>query len=206
MGATLGAKDNSPGFFTALKKLSKQQVYVGIPESSAADRARKLRDIAETITGKGRKAQRKRNRILAMAKAEDVTNAGLLFIHTKGSELKNIPARPVLEPAIEAEDNKDAISAELEGAAQDVLDFKDPTTHLKRAGIAGQRAAQKWFTDPRNGWPQNAPSTLRRKQGLTVNGPTPLYGMSAGLDSKNTPLIDTGAMRAAITYVVKSED
>lgn len=180
----LTTEDHTGALFAALKKLPKQQVFVGIPESSAADRTRKLEQLADGVIGNSKKAKRKKNRYKALI--SQVTNAGLLFIHTKGSELKHIPARPVLEPAIAASGNKENIAAELTGAAEDVLEGKDPTTNLRRAGIAAQNAARKWFTDPRNNWAPNSPDTIKRK-------------------GSDRPLIDTGAMRAAITYIVKSE-
>ena len=47
-------------------------------------------------------------------KGEPVTNAELMFIHTNGSPINNIPARPVIEPAIE--DDKDRLASMMEGA------------------------------------------------------------------------------------------
>jgi hypothetical protein len=198
---TVARKNNSQRVMTAVAQIAKKQVYVGIPASDSGSRKASLLQLAGETPGIVAKAD-----LMRAAKATP-TNAELMFIHSKGSPLKGIPARPVIEPAIVADGNKQAITAELGQAAKAVLDY-DPsaaTNHLKRAGMAGQRASQKWFTDPRNGWPQNAPSTIRRKSGLKVMGPTPLAGMSASLDAENTPLIDTGALRAAITYVVKEE-
>ena len=175
---TLSTSDSSPALFDSLKKLQKRQVYVGIPEANSTDRE-------ATLLGMAGKSKGKKARRLAVAASQDVTNAGLLFIHTNGSPLKHIPARPVLEPAIEA--NKDSITFELGKAAKDVLEDRDPTANLQRAGLQGQNAARKWFTDPRNAWAPNAPSTIRRK-------------------GSDRPLISTGAMRAAITSVVGTED
>lgn len=182
---TLGTKDNSKEFFDFVSKIQPMQVYVGIPEATSTNREQKLLELAGKVRGKSVKARRARRRLAKLAE-EKVTNAGLLFIHTKGSQLRNIPARPVLEPAIEEEDNKDAIAAELEKAALMVMDGKDPGMYLHRAGLRAQRAAQKWFTDPRNGWAPNTAATIRRK-------------------GSDRPLIDTGAMRQAITYVVKGD-
>lgn len=47
-----------------------------------------------------------------------INNASLLFIHTHGSPIRGIPARPVIEPAIAASGNKEAISTELAAAAK----------------------------------------------------------------------------------------
>ena len=69
-----------------LERLSKSDVLVGIPASAAA------------------------------RKKGPINNASLLFIHSKGSPLKHIPARPVLEPAIQA--NRALITPQLAMAAR----------------------------------------------------------------------------------------
>ena len=67
-------------------------------------------------------------------------------------------------------------------------DLKGDEKAMKRAmdvcGIAAQNYCRDWFTDPRNGWPPNSPITIARKKSAR-------------------PMIDTGTMRKAITYVVR---
>jgi hypothetical protein len=117
---------------------------------------------------------------------EPIGNAALLYIHTHGSPLRNLPARPVIEPAIAAQGNKQAISSELKEAARAHLagDVSKAQTYLKRAGTAGSNASKAWFTDARNNWAPNSPETIRRK-------------------GSNRPLIDTGALRRAIVSVIR---
>jgi hypothetical protein len=186
---------------SAVADLKDAVVFVGIPEAG---------------TG------RKRASIGPQPKGY-VTNAGLLYIHTNGSQLKKIPARPVIEPAIEDSRNKLRIESLLFNAAQARLDGKkaEMNRYIKMTGQFASNAAKLWFTDPRNGWPQNSPDTIRRKLGNKprsrpakrkwLNARTivnlvpqymPIYGTTA-LDSINTPLIDTAQLRRAITYVVK---
>src|SRR5579884_1121761 len=65
---------------------------------------------------------------------KEMNNATLAAIHTYGSPLRNIPPRPFLEPAIEA--NSDLISPELGEAAKAVF-AKQPDRallYLKRSG------------------------------------------------------------------------
>lgn len=116
----------------------------------------------------------------------EINNAELLYLHTHGSQLQHIPPRPVIEPAIQAPDNKANITAELKQAAQGVLEGRpqDASQHLEMAGQVGSNAAVRWFTDPRNGWAPNAPRTIKEK-------------------GSDRPLIDTGELRRAITYVVE---
>lgn len=117
--------------------------------------------------------------------AADINNAELLYIHTNGSPLRNIPARPVIEPALKA--NKEKIMAEYSKAVSAAAEGSDSklVTALTRTGLAGENAARDWFTDPRNEWAPNTPKTIARK-------------------GSSRPLIDTSAMRKAITHVVRN--
>jgi hypothetical protein len=139
-----------------LEKLKNAAVYVGIPQD------KNLRTVGE------------------------ITNAQLLYIHTHGSALRNIPARPVIEPAIAKPENKVRITSELKQAAQSALEGDDQAVHehLSKAGALGANAAKRQFTDPANGWAPNAPSTIAQK-------------------GSDKPLIDTGELRRDITYFVK---
>jgi hypothetical protein len=49
--------------------------------------------------------------------------------------------------------------------------------------MLGQNIVRAWFVDPKNGWPENSPITIAAK-------------------GSDKPLIDTGELRKAITYVV----
>jgi hypothetical protein len=141
-----------------LQRLTRKDVLVGIPQANSSRKDGKI------------------------------NNAELLYILSRGSVLQKIPARPVLEPAIQAPDNKRNVSAELKLAAQGVLEGRpeDASLHLDLAGQVGENAAKRWFTDPRNAWQGNAPSTIKQK-------------------GSDRPLIDTGEMRRAITHVVEEK-
>ena len=119
---------------------------------------------------------------------EPVTNPELAYIHTYGSPARNIPARPILEPAIKAPGNKAPILEELEAGAKAVLDgnLRNGLLHLNRAGQLAADAARLWFVDARNGWAPNAPATIAAK-------------------GSDRPLIDTGELRKALTYVVRGK-
>jgi hypothetical protein len=151
---------SSGGGFDALKaklaQIAKSEVYVGVPEDET---------------------ERK--------KTTEVTNAGLLYIHTHGSPLQGIPARPVIEPALEADDNKALITKKLGETARAVLASKpsEAKTLLKQAGMEGSNAAKRWFTDSRNAWAADSAETIERK-------------------GSDRPLIDTAQLRRSITYLV----
>lgn len=111
-----------------------------------------------------------------------------MYVQSHGSPGMHIPARPVIEPAIAYPANREIITRELGEAAASMLEH-DPAKaerYMNRAGIAGMNAAKGWFTNPANGWPPNAPSTIARK-------------------GSDRPLIDTGSLRRAITFVVRAK-
>ena len=181
---TVSESGDSSFIKEAIGTLQNAKVYVGIPE-------------AETLR-----------------KGKPITNAALLFVHTNGSPLRHIPATPVIEPSIEA--NHEEIESGLHEAASYILDGQkvEAKETLAKVGTLGANGAKKWFVDPRNGWRQNSPETIKRKlskltgQRLrkaldvlnSVDEHMPLYGTTE-LDAINTPLIDTGEMRRAITHV-----
>lgn len=165
----------------SLAGLTRRQVYVGIPATTAEERLAQVRKLLSARRGK-----RARVRLAAVNKAAPtVNNAELMFIHTNGSLLRHIPRRPIVEPAIEDRDNADAIAAELRLAGEAALGGKDDQVlrQLKLAGQVAENAVKAWFTNPRNGWAPNKPSTIRAK-------------------GSSRPLIDTGALRQAVRSVV----
>jgi hypothetical protein len=168
--------------------LAKLQVYVGIPES---DGARKSPGVTNAqlafIHTHGARTADFRSRMGATMKKKAIAYpvALQMYLHSYGNAIFHIPPRPIIEPAIEASGNKKLILAELKKAATAALvDNKSGAiTSLKRAGLTAQNLVRAWFTDPRNNWAPNAPSTIKRKK-------------------SDKPLIDTGELRKSITYVV----
>ncbi|MCM1059463.1 MAG: hypothetical protein NC452_04140 [Eubacterium sp.] len=140
----------------AIKELKSHEVLVGVPQEKSSRQG-----------GKGK-----------------ATNAELLFIHTNGSPIRGIPARPVLQPAIE--DDKEHIG-EMLGKAIDAATGgkkEEIVPALERAGMYASGKCKAWFTNPSNNWAPNSEETIAKKK-------------------SSRPLIDTGEMRKSITYVVK---
>jgi hypothetical protein len=174
---TIARKSGVKALAQRVVGITKYSALVGIPAAGTAERSAQLLRMAGKSSKKLKKAAK-----------NDVTNAELLFLLSKGSPLRHQPARPVLEPAVEADGNKQPIARELAASVKSSLDG-DKDAALKgmmRAALAGQNAARKWFTDPRNGWAPNAPSTIARK-------------------GSDRPGIDSGAMRAAIVGLVREK-
>ena len=175
------------GIMESLKNLSKIDVLVGIPEDESSREGGK------------------------------VTNAELAFIHTKGSPLKRIPARPFVEPAIEDSENAEMISVELRKAVESALDGdKDKMGKaLVRAGMQGQNAVRDWFTSPKNNWAPNSPYTVLmklRKTNSSIAKDAVRYVDEGGkleditgLEGMTQPMIDTNQLRKAVTFVIREK-
>jgi hypothetical protein len=177
-------------FEQATKNLQEAQVYVGIAEQDTT---------RENIA---------------------VTNAGLLFIHTNGSEVMGIPPRPVIEPAIDAD--RARLEKMLASAAKSIMTGNHEAAKKKLAlvGRAAATDAKKWFKDPNNNWPPNRYETVRRKLDKISDKQTHKrvlkklfeaktafdagdFGLAFGIFNElDTPLIDTASMRKAINYFV----
>lgn len=149
----------------AMKFMKENAVYVGIPQEESS---------REGSAG--------------------VTNAELLFIHTNGSPVNNIPPRPVIEPAIK--DDRERLSSMMKKASRYAFDGnkQEAINQLKKVGMRGQNISRGWFVNPKNGWPPNSPMTIARKK----------EGKPKGYEPR--PLIDTGELRKSITYFVDTKE
>jgi len=184
----IGYTSSGPGMDSIMRgidALNGADALVGIPEGDdrKADLLQRASLIKLTKTGKVTAAAK----ALLEAAKSPISNAELLFIFTNGSPLRGQPPRGVIEAAIEAEPTKSLIAKEMAAASVAALEGneKSMVEHLDRAGTIAESASKRWFTDPRNGWEPNAPSTIRAK-------------------GSETPGIDTGQMRRAITHIVEA--
>jgi hypothetical protein len=156
-------------------------------------------------------------------KEGEITNASLAYIHEHGSPLHNIPERPFLHPGIKRiraqaiammkQGAKDALS----GAAVNVDQV------LNKVGILARNSVVQAITDPNPPFVPLGANTIRARLRKTAGGrrklrqaakirresdtgrsiltnDAALARATAGMEFK--PLIDTGQLRAAITYVI----
>lgn len=175
-------------FQKSLNALAKSRVYVGIPAKAATRKNPEINN-AELVfllsNGVRTVDARRRMGAMMLNRKIDYSAALKLYLHSKGSALFAIPPRPIIEPAINASGNKERIVAQLKLAGEAALkgNEKEMTKQLNRAGLLAQNIVRAWFTDPRNHWAPNAPSTIQRK-------------------GSSRPNIDTGELRKSITYLV----
>lgn len=171
-------------FLRRIKQLGADSVYVGIPAGSKTSRIKDIRARTKKFTSA--KSKKKKKHLGKVAAGTTLSNAQALRVFTDGSPLNHQPPRPVIEPAIQAQGNKENIVALIVAANKAELEGKHTEAKklLAKAGRVARDAAKAWFYDSRNNWADNAPSTVSHK----------------GFDQ---PGIDTQAMRNAITYIEK---
>lgn len=172
-------------FAKLIKQFAKTTILVGIPEEKT--KRRKKKD-------------------------QTMNNATLLFIHTNGSPKRNLPARPLIEPALSANDNAEKISSDLKEVGKKILDqdLTGAKRLMKVTGIDAVNIVRTWFNDPRNEWPPDARATvnakLRKNKQITLGERREMLDdFELGIGGINQTLVDTGQLRKAITYVIREE-
>ena len=176
------------GLLNRLRRLQSRHIYVGIPQ---AENSRNSGDIGNAellyIHTHGVRRRSMINEMdESMRRGLEYSAAYALYIQSHGSPLWHSPPRPVIEPAIEA--NKATIARRFKEIYSAAASGNNQALEaaITRTGLTAQNIVRAWFTDPRNGWAPNSPATVARK-------------------GSDRPLIDSGEMRKAITYVVRSE-
>lgn len=175
----------------ALQLLAEREVLVGFPEENA-------------------------DRTPVEGEDSSITNASLAYIHDNGAPEQNIPARPFMIPGItaalplvSAETGKMAqrvVASTSKGAAKKAVD-----QGYARVGLKAMTALKKKINEGVP--PPLAESTLRRRAnrggkgyGARKGAKLELELRAAGWDPSvdfAKPLIDTGQLRNAISYVIR---
>lgn len=120
-------------------------------------------------------------------RGEDINNVALAFIHDRGSPAANIPARPFLQPGINAK--RDEISARLAAALKpNKLSVAALNVALEQAGLIAQTSVKKVIVSQDGFTPLKAATLSARKRAN-------FQGTKA--------LIWTGKLLNSITYVVR---
>lgn len=186
MVVKLEVQDNIQEFKQTFKELGEAEVLVGVPEKSgnASKSINNAQKVFIHTHGIRRRSMRK-EMDEDMDRGKKYSEAYELYIQSHGSPLWHAPPRPIIEPAIEAHSQELAELLEVAAEAQMSGNAAGFQQSLQRAGMQAQNVVRAWFTDSRNGWAPNAPSTIKEK-------------------GSDRPLIDTGSMRRAITYVIKN--
>jgi len=141
-----------------------------------------------------------------LPQANDITNAALGYIHDNGMPEQNIPARPFMIPGMNESIPK--VTAALLWTAKQVLLRRSGEvieSGFTRAGIAAQFAIRRKINEGVP--PPLADSTLRERARRGRKGAKKELSLRAAGEAPSTqfakPLIDTGQLRNAITYVIR---
>jgi hypothetical protein len=156
-----------------------------------------------------------------------VGNAELGYIHEFGSPVRNIPARPFLHPGVR--NARTQVIPYFKQAAQQALEGDDAgaVRSLNRAGMIARNSVVSAITNPQPPFTPLKPATIRARLRRTAAGRRRLRevvsgGKAIGMNASDSlsayaganwatgggnlniqPLIDSGQLRAAITYVVR---
>lgn len=185
--------DNTGKVLAGLQSLAKEKILIGVPQAKSSREGGKNITNAELafLHEHGFRAPKwavlnayKQNP--RTSKNKKAISALEAYIHAKGSPYWNVPARPFLEPSVEA--NKDGMVKLQAGVIKKALngDVASVEAGCNAIGLYCQANAKKWFTDPRNNWSPNHP-------------------LIAALKGSDKPLIDTAGLRNSISYVRERE-
>jgi hypothetical protein len=151
--------------------------------------------------------------------SREPNNAQLAYWHENGVPSKNIPSRPFMAPGVRKAQPQ--ITRVLEEGARNVLRGQSTGAlqALHKAGMLAQNSIQAEITDPSPPFEPLKYRTVRARLMRTQAGQRQLRQLSASArkQGKSTervvldwagagnakPLIDTGQIRASITYVVR---
>lgn len=164
-----------------LAELVKREVLVGFPEESTE------RDPSEE-------------------EPKDITNASLGYIHDNGQPEVNIPARPFMLPGME--EAADPVATILGNLAKKLLTAKTKITveqGFHRAGLKAQATIRRKINEGIP--PPLSEFTLRKRAAKGRKGAKKELMLRAQGEAPSTqfakPLIDTGQLRNALTYVIR---
>jgi hypothetical protein len=182
------AKATSQGDPNILKKiiadLARLEVYVGIPEEQSSRSGEEITNAELAyIHTHGVREHSMREEMQPNIENEGYSKAYQMYVQEHGSPLWHSPPRPIIEPAIDK--NQEAIADKLKIAMQAGLngDKQGAIDGLNKAGIFAVNKIKAYFIDPENGWDPNSESTVNSK-------------------GSDKPLINTGALRQSMTWVV----
>ena len=167
--------------FDKLKSFNQYALYVGIPQETS-DRNGEITNAELAFIHTN--GVYKKNLDSVKDYLDSLTPAARAQMMETGSPLYRIPPRPFIQPSLNK--HSDQITRSLERAAKrNLKEGKSGLTdELAKLGLRCQNWIRRWFTDPENGWPPNAPGTIKAK-------------------GSSKPLINTGELRKSITYVIR---
>lgn len=148
-------------------------------------------------------------RSTAMREGDTISNAEIAYINEHGEPARRIPPRPFMEPGLQR--CRDKVSTVMAEGVQELAQGGTLKPAAERVGIICQRSIRGVFTD--NDWKPLSPRTIMARAQRTVAKHKGFADKTARAQQSelqrelarragDRPLIDTGALRQSITYVV----
>lgn len=148
-------------------------------------------------------------RSTAMRPGDEISNAEIAYINEHGDPARRIPPRPFMEPGLAR--CRDKVRDVMAAGVQQIAQGGTLRPAAERVGIICQRSIRGVFTD--NNWKPLSPRTIMARAQRTVSKRKGFGEKSAPQQqsmlakelarrANDRPLIDTGALRQSITYVV----
>lgn len=122
-------------------------------------------------------------------KGDEIGNAALAYIFTKGSPKQNIPASPFLEPGVKKVQPR-VISVLKEGAKEGMMKVGGIEKSLHKAGLLAQAEVRGVITS-QEGFPPLSRKTIAARKEKGHGG--------------TKRLIDSGQLLKSITYVIREK-
>lgn len=179
-------KDNTASLMKGLNALADRRVYAGVPATTA-----------------GRKED-----------GGPLNNAEIMFIHENGAPEANIPARPVVHPAISGAQAQITAALGAAGKAAVAGNPEGVDKGFHATGLIAQNAMRARISagpfaplSPKTIAARAAKRGTKRRKGeqqyldLVKGGMAPAAAQTA---AGIKPLIDTGQLRRALTYVIRA--
>jgi hypothetical protein len=130
-----------------------------------------------------------------------IGNAAIGYIQETGSPAANIPARPFVKPGIKT--ILPEVRDLLRGAAREALrgNTGGVITAFNKIGLLAVNSIRAKFVD--NDWAPLADSTLAARGRIGGKMPKKKRGQAREMPRRPNPLIVTGQLRKAISYVIR---
>lgn len=148
-------------------------------------------------------------RATAMRPGDTISNAEIAYIQEHGSPTARIPPRPFMEPGLERA--RDKVRDAMTAGVQQLVQGGSLRPAAQKVGLICQASIRGVFTD--NDWKPLSPRTIlaraqrtvSKRKGFADKSTRAQQGMLArelARRANDRPLIDTGALRQSITFVV----
>lgn len=148
-------------------------------------------------------------RSTAMRPGDEISNAEIAYINEHGDPSRRIPPRPFMEPGLQR--CRDKVSTVMAEGVQQIAQGGTLRPAAERVGLICQASIRGVFVD--NDWKPLSPRTIMARAQRTVSKHKGFADKTARAQQSelqrelarragDRPLIDTGALRQSITYVV----